>query len=56
MLTPQTLWTLSKLWYHDRLSPHYRSRTTAQVTEIFRSLDLTSDFWQTDGPSDAPQK
>ncbi|MEZ4870253.1 MAG: hypothetical protein R3C14_53480 [Caldilineaceae bacterium] len=50
------LWQLSQLWYHDRLSPDYRSRTAAQVTEIFRSLNLTSDFWQMEGPATAPQK
>ncbi|MFZ4664634.1 MAG: hypothetical protein ACOYNY_47015 [Caldilineaceae bacterium] len=56
MLTPHLLWTLSKLWYQDRLSPAYRSRTAAQVTEIFQSLNLTSPFWRTVGPVDAPQK
>jgi hypothetical protein len=56
VLPASQVWTLSQRWYHDRLSPDYRSRTAAQVQEIFRDLGLTSDFWRYDGPADAPQK
>ena len=56
MLPAAQVWTLSQRWYHDRLSESYRSRTAAQVEEIFRSLGLTSAFWHYTGPADAPQK
>ena len=48
MLSPQQVWELSRVWYHDRLSPDYRGRTVAQVEAIFRALSLTSGFWYTD--------
>lgn len=56
MLRLPTLWSLSQAWYHDRLSPDYRSRTVAQVEAIFQSLDLSSDFWQLGYEADIPQK
>ena len=28
----------------------------AEVQEIFRQFDLTSEFWRSDAPADAPQK
>jgi len=40
------LWNLSKLWYHNRMSPDYHGRTVEQVLEIFREARLTSAFWQ----------
>ncbi|MCB0189995.1 MAG: hypothetical protein KDE31_37245 [Caldilineaceae bacterium] len=51
-----TLWSLSNAWYHDRLSPAYRSRTVAQVEAIFQSLGLTSTFWQLGYDAEIPQK
>jgi hypothetical protein len=51
-----TLWQLSQAWYHDRLSPAYRSRTVAQVEAIFRTLGLTADFWQLGYDAEIPQK
>jgi hypothetical protein len=56
VLPAALVWTLSQRWYHDRLTEEYRSRSAAQVEEIFRSLGLTSAFWQHTGPADAPQK
>jgi len=50
------LWELSQIWYHNRLSPDYRGRTAADVEAIFKSLGLTSPFWQTQGDLTAPQK
>lgn len=55
MRLPQ-VWELSKAWYHNRLSLAYRGRTLADVQEIFRRFELTSEFWQSEAPSDAPQK
>jgi len=56
VLALPTLWSLSQAWYHDRLSPTYRSRTVAQVEAIFESLGLTSDFWRLGYAADIPQK
>jgi len=56
VLPAAQVWTLSQRWYDNRLSEAYRGRTAAQVEEIFRSLGLTSTFWQYTGPADAPQK
>ena len=50
------LWELSKIWYHNRLSPDYHGRTAADVEAIFKSLGLTSAFWQIGGDVTAPQK
>ena len=50
------LWELAKAWYENRLSPDYRGRTTADVQAIFARFGLTSPFWQSAAPADAPQK
>lgn len=55
MSLPQ-VWALSNAWYHNRLSPEYRGRTLAEVQDIFAQFELTSEFWQSDHPSDSPQK
>ncbi|MBM4422783.1 MAG: hypothetical protein FJ030_05255 [Chloroflexi bacterium] len=55
-LRPEQVWELSRLWYHNRLSPDYRGRTVAQVEEIFHALNLTSKFWYMDKPTDELQK
>ena len=55
-MTPRQVWELSKAWYHNRLSLDYRGRTLAEVQEIFRKFELTSDFWQGADAADALQK
>lgn len=45
MSIPQ-LWELSQRWYHNRLSPEFHGRTAEQVQQIFRDLELASEFWQ----------
>ena len=45
ILSPEQIWELSKLWYHDRLSVEYHGRTAAQAEEIFRQAGLASSFW-----------
>jgi hypothetical protein len=45
VLSLQKVWDLSKLWYHNRLSPDYHGRSIEQVAEIFRQVGLTSTFW-----------
>ncbi|MEM9951006.1 MAG: hypothetical protein AAF846_05365 [Chloroflexota bacterium] len=46
ILTLQHVWELSKLWYSNRMSPHYRGRTASEAQAIFTKLGLTDDFWQ----------
>ena len=48
ILTLQQVWELSKLWYTDRMSPHYRGRSIMEVQAIFTRLGLTDDFWKFD--------
>jgi hypothetical protein len=45
VLSVGTVWELSLLWYHDRLSPEYRGRSLAEIEEIFRKVGLQSPFW-----------
>ena len=46
-LTAPQVWELSKLWYHNRLSPDFHGRSAAQAAAIFQQAGLTSPFWQT---------
>ena len=39
-------WSLADLWYHDRLSPHWRRKTVEEAHAIFASLGLTGEFWK----------
>ena len=55
-LTINQVWDLSKLWYHNRLSIDYHGRTLADVQAIFKQLELTSAFWQSNADLNAPQK
>ncbi len=45
VLNINQVWDLAKYWYRNRLSPHYRGRTSAQAEAIFRQIGLTSPFW-----------
>ena len=45
VLSVGTVWELSQLWYHNRLSPDYRGRSLAEVEAIFRQVPLQSPFW-----------
>ncbi len=45
-LTLDEVWTLSQQWYGNRLDLEYTSRTAEQVVEIFKSVGLSSTFWQ----------
>jgi hypothetical protein len=49
VLTPDQIWELSNLWYHNRLSLEYHGRNAEQAREIFNQAGLRSKFWQTNG-------
>lgn len=42
----ETVWELSKIWYGDRMEPSFRGRSADQARAVFRSVGLTSAFWQ----------
>ena len=44
-------WQLSQAWYGTRMNLEFHGRTPAQIEELFRSLNLTSDFWHTASPA-----
>ena len=46
----QQVWTLSKVWYGDRLSPDFRGRSLDDVRTIFAQFGLTGLFWSMDNP------
>ena len=45
-LTVAQLWQLSQRWYHNRMDIEYHGRTLEQVGEIFKEVDLVSEFWR----------
>ncbi|MCE2471591.1 MAG: hypothetical protein J4G18_06770 [Anaerolineae bacterium] len=45
MLPLVKVWTLAQRWYHDRMSVAFRGSSAERAQGIFRSLDLTDDFW-----------
>jgi hypothetical protein len=44
-LTLDQVWELSKLWYGNRLALEYHGRSMEEVTEIFKTIGLTTIFW-----------
>jgi hypothetical protein len=40
---------LAHAWWGDRLSPHWRPRTTTQSQAILDDIGLTGDFWRLAG-------
>jgi hypothetical protein len=45
-LTVEQAWKLADPWYRDRMAADWRRRTADEAHELFRSLGLTSEFWQ----------
>lgn len=50
------IWKLSQIWYGPRLNLEFHGRSVSQVEEIFRSLNLTSEFWYSSTPLESPDK
>jgi len=53
MLSLSKVWTLARLWYHNRLAPEYHGRGPDEIEAIFRAAGLTSRFWIPDQPAGA---
>lgn len=43
------LWTLARLWFHDRLSPAWRRATIDEAHGVFEAAGLTGPFWRLNG-------
>jgi len=41
----ETVWQLSKVWYGDRMDPKYRGRSAEEAKAIFRAVGLKTEFW-----------
>jgi hypothetical protein len=39
-------WGLAREWYHDRLSPDWKAKTTEEAMEAFSRLGLRNEFWR----------
>ena len=48
----ETVWALSRAWYGDRMSPHFRGRTGEEAVGVFAGVGLTSPFWQAGNAGD----
>jgi hypothetical protein len=47
--SPDALWRLAQLWFHDRLSSRWRRSTMDEAHAIFEQAGLTGPFWRLDG-------
>jgi hypothetical protein len=46
ILDLNTCWRLAEAWYgEDRRDPHWRRRAADEAQALFKSLGLTSPFW-----------
>ena len=45
----ESLWSLARLWFHDRLSPAWRRATPDEAHAVFAAAGLTGPFWRLDG-------
>ena len=45
-LTPEQMWRLADLWYHDRADPSWRRRTAQEAEDVFAQIGLTGEFWK----------
>ena len=45
-LTPDQMWRLADIWYHDRDDPAWRRRTAEEAEAVFAETGLKGDFWK----------
>ena len=45
-MTPDQMWRLADIWYHDRADPTWRRKTVEEYEAILASIGLTADFWR----------
>ena len=46
VVTPEQMWRLADVWYHDRADPSWRRKTADEAETIFAAIGLTGDFWR----------
>ncbi|OCL07574.1 hypothetical protein AOQ84DRAFT_408710 [Glonium stellatum] len=46
LMSLDTLWKLSKIWYHDKHTYEYCRKSSDEVIKLFEDLGLTSTFWR----------
>ena len=46
VFTPDQMWRLADIWYHDRADPSWRRKTAEEAEAIFAEIGLTGDFWR----------
>ncbi len=45
-MTPDQMWELADVWYHDRDDPAWRRKTLDEAEAVFATIGLTGDFWR----------
>jgi hypothetical protein len=45
-LTLDQGWRLAEAWFHDRLEPGWRRKTSEEAEEVFAGIGLTGPFWK----------
>ena len=45
-MTPDQMWRIADIWYHDRADPTWRRKTVEESEAILASVGLTGDFWR----------
>lgn len=51
VISPETLWELSKRWWDDRLNLDWQRKSIEERQRILNEVGLTSDFWRLSAPS-----
>jgi hypothetical protein len=45
-MSPDQMWKLADIWYHDRDDPNWRRKTPEEAEQVFASIGLSGDFWR----------
>jgi hypothetical protein len=45
-ITPEQMWQLADIWYHDRADPGWRRKTVEEAEAVFAEIGLNGDFWR----------
>lgn len=49
LFTPDQLWRLADIWYHDRADPAWHRKSAVEAEAVFAAIGLTGDFWRLTG-------
>ena len=45
-MTPEQMWRLADVWYHDRDDPSWRRRSADEAEDVFAQIGLGGEFWR----------